>query len=229
MDLIGKIIELEEKIKDLRASLTRLVCVGEVVAIDPSQARVRVKLPSHDNLVTDFLPVLYSKTQLDKEYYIPDIGEQVLVLFVPLEGFETGFVLGASYNDVDKVPVNSKDKWHKKFKDGTYMEYDRKEHVFRANIKGDAEINVEGNLIAQVNKNASIIAGSKINLTAPKISIAGDITSTGSEGGVGEETKRCNTNQTGNYVLNGNLTVNGSIFASGDIFCDGSNSNHHSH
>jgi phage baseplate assembly protein gpV len=144
--------------------------------------------------------------------------------------------------------------WHVLFKDGTYLEYDRKTHNLSGHIKGkvdgltvdeNAKIDVGGDvtetvggsvnaeigkdLAAQVGQNADVTAGSQITLNAPLIKMLGNLTSAGAGGGAATETKEANTEHTGSYTLNGDLEVSGSIHATGDIIADGANVNHHSH
>ncbi len=113
--------------------------VGEVVAVDEKNCRVRVKLKDCDDVITWWLPVLVNKTQKDKFYFLPDVGELVLCAFLD-SGIEEGFVLGAIYNQKDLPPVSNKDKFHIKFKDGTSLEYDRKEKVLQIKSSGKLKI-----------------------------------------------------------------------------------------
>ncbi|HXN85804.1 MAG TPA: phage baseplate assembly protein V, partial [Candidatus Binataceae bacterium] len=80
-----------------------------------------------DQMLSYWLPVVVPKTQNDKAYWLPDVGEQVVCLMDDRD--EAGVVLGAIYSKVDSTPVQSADKYHLGFKDGTSMEYDRAAHV----------------------------------------------------------------------------------------------------
>ncbi|MBS1186678.1 MAG: phage baseplate assembly protein [Burkholderiaceae bacterium] len=111
---------------------------GTVSAVDEETMRVRVRLPDLDNLRTDWLPVGVRKSKDDKDYWLPDIGEHVAVL---LDGNgEDGVVLCAIYSEADAVPVKSRDKWHRRFKDGTTIEYDRSTHKLSISCVGDIEL-----------------------------------------------------------------------------------------
>lgn len=135
-----------------------LVRVGVVTNIYPERGTVRVHLVDADDQVSYELPVIYRKTGKDKEYWMPDIGEHVVCLFSG-QGMEQGFVLGAIYSQADPVPVSSKDKWHIKFEDGTWLEYDRAEQVLRV----DSE------------KQILLKAKNKITIQAPVIRILGNL------------------------------------------------------
>jgi phage baseplate assembly protein V len=101
--------------------------VGLVVAVTSSDATVRVKFPERDGVVSYWLPVIVPKTQDDKFYWLPDVGEQVVVLMD--ENDEGGAVIGAIYSAADVTPSGmTPDKIHVLFKDGTSVEYDRSVH-----------------------------------------------------------------------------------------------------
>ena len=134
--------------------LGELVKVGVVTNTYPDEAKVRVKIVSSDDEISYKLPIIVRKTQDDKDYWMPDIGEHVICLFLG-NGVEDGFVLGAIYSEADKVPVESQDKWRKEFKDGTAIEYDRKEHILSVHSVGDI----------------TIVSDTDITLIAPRIDL----------------------------------------------------------
>nr|BDD43909.1 hypothetical protein 5 [bacterium] len=117
---------------------------GIVTNIDEKDCRARVQF-AEDEMSSYWLAVLQAKTQKDKFYFMPDIGEHVACLMD--EHSEAGVILGAIYSDLDEVPVVSKDKFKIKFEDGTEIEYDRKEHelnVICSNINVTGMINHTG-------------------------------------------------------------------------------------
>jgi len=91
-----------------------------------------------DQMLSYWLPVVVPKAQNDKAYWLPDIGEQVVCLMD--ERDEAGVVLGAIYSQVDATPVQSADKCHLGFKDGTAIEYDRAAHVLAFNFQDSTAI-----------------------------------------------------------------------------------------
>lgn len=101
--------------------------LGIVRQQDAAHAKVRVVFPDYDEVISWWLPVVFAKTQNDKAYWIPDIGEQVVCLMDLRD--EAGAVLGAIYSSADLPPVNSADKFHLAFRDGTSLDYDRVAHV----------------------------------------------------------------------------------------------------
>jgi phage baseplate assembly protein gpV len=120
---MNDIIEYRERF----ASLNPTFRVGIVQQQDPAHAKVRVVFPDYDEMISWWLPVVFAKTQDDKVYWIPDIGEQVVCLMDLRD--EAGAVLGAIYSTVDLTPVNSADKFHIAFKDGAHFDYDRVAHI----------------------------------------------------------------------------------------------------
>jgi phage baseplate assembly protein gpV len=101
--------------------------LGIVKEQDVSLARLRVIFNEFDQMLSYWLPVVVPKTQNDKAYWLPDIGEQVVCLMDARD--EAGVVLGAIYSQADATPVQNADKFHLGFKDGTSIEYDRASHV----------------------------------------------------------------------------------------------------
>lgn len=137
--------------------------VGIVSVVDEDTHRVRVELPDLDGLETGWLIVLAAKALDDKEYWLPDVGEQVAVL-LDSHG-EDGCVLGAVYSDVDKVPVSSRNKWHRRFKDGSIFEYDRELHRYQVLI-GASQINMSRDEIRFESNGSTFVmddSGVKVN------------------------------------------------------------------
>jgi phage baseplate assembly protein V len=120
---MNEIIEYRERY----AALNPTFRVGIVQQQDTARAKVRVVFPDYDEVISWWLPVMFPKTQNDKAYWIPDIGEQVVCLMDLRD--EAGAVLGAIYSEADAPPVNSADKFHLAFQDGTSIDYDRVAHV----------------------------------------------------------------------------------------------------
>ncbi|MDL2280316.1 phage baseplate assembly protein V [Selenomonadales bacterium OttesenSCG-928-I06] len=120
-----------------------LIREGIVSSTDPSTCTVRVTFPDKDDLVSAPLPVLTRGSKNNKDYWMPDVGESVVCIFLPnnTNGNNDGFCIGTHYNSVDKPPVNSQDKRHIKFSDGTTIEYDRSTSTLKINCVGDVIIN----------------------------------------------------------------------------------------
>lgn len=131
---MNDIIEYRERF----ASLNPTFRVGIVQAQDTANAKVRVVFPDYDEMISWWLPVIFAKTQDDKFYWIPDIGEQVVCLMDLRD--EAGAVLGAIYSAADVPPVNSADKFHIAFKDGANFDYDRVAHLLNLFFQDTTEL-----------------------------------------------------------------------------------------
>jgi phage baseplate assembly protein V len=102
---------------------------------------VRVKFPQHQNLVSFWLTVIYGKTQDDKDFWLPDLGEQVACIMD--QNLEDGVVLGAVYSSVDVPPAGATvNTYIKSFSDGTVIKYDRASHALTAALGAGGTANV---------------------------------------------------------------------------------------
>jgi phage baseplate assembly protein V len=157
--LFDELRELKERVEWLTAQLNRLVAIGKVVAVDEKTAKVRVELGEKDKVVTYWLPVLTQKTELDKEYWMPDVDELVVCIFTP-PSFERGFVVGSYYTAEDPPPVTDRNKYHRRFKDGTVIEYDRKNHRLYIHVEGEIFIHSTGHTTIKADGKVDIDGGS---------------------------------------------------------------------
>lgn len=171
-----------EVVNDLLAQCIR---VGFVTGRDPATLRVQVQCRDTvtEALITDWLPVLVPRAKEDCQYDLPDVGDQVLCLFLP-HGREEGFVLGCMYA-ADAPPVADGDKWRRKFKDGSSLEYDRKANRLAAVIKGSGILEVECDGPADLRAKGPVLVQSDatITLKAPHIVLQGNLTQTDVSGG----------------------------------------------
>lgn len=126
--------------------------VGRVSAIYPNRGTAKVFFDDK-NVVSRELPILMRGSQDSKDYWMPSVGEQVVCLFLPNTS-KMGFIVGSFYNEVDTPPINSENKRHLQFSDGTYIEYDQDTHTLTLDVKGEitiktnATVHVVGDVIA---------------------------------------------------------------------------------
>lgn len=146
--------------------LSEILRVGTVVTKDSVNMRCRVLFPDTPTnpVVTALLPVLVNRAHDDTYYDLPDIGSTVLCAFTSPE---QGFILGSFY-PLGKSPCTDENIYQHKFKDGTYIEYDRNSHKLTASCVGDAEVLAEGN-IEITGDNVSIFAKNILSLQAAQI------------------------------------------------------------
>lgn len=118
--------------------------VGIVAAQDTAGCRVRVRFPDRDQLMSWWLPVVVAKTQNDKAYFLPDIGEQVVCLMDAYD--EDGAVLGAVYSTVDTTPAGmTADKLNWTAKDGGAFDYDRSSHALTISLPAGGQVSISAN------------------------------------------------------------------------------------
>lgn len=185
------------------AGVTRQV--GTVSAVDADKVQARVRLPECDNLRTNWLNVLQRNTQDNKDYWLPDVGEQVEVL-LDANG-EDGVILGAVYSDVDKPPFSDKNVRGTKFSDGAEFSYHRGTHTLT--IRGSVEhITVECLTSVTVKAPKATIDAQDTDVTG-NLTVAGKTILNGgleASGGNGTAAR-----------INGNLEIDGNAHASGSI------------
>ena len=114
---------------------------GVVSAVDEAGHNLRVTIPALEDMETDWLPMATPAAGGNQFYSLPDEGEQVVCL-LDARG-ENGCVIGAIYSTADKPPASSKDKWVRRFKNGTIIEHDRKSGDVLVKTNGVVTINAD--------------------------------------------------------------------------------------
>ena len=129
--------------------IKKLIRVGTVSSVNAAAGSVRVAFAAQDDMVTYELPVITRGSKNNKDYWLPDVDEQVLCLFLPNtsgRGVCDGFVLGTFYSSVD-APVESNGDVHAvKYGDGTIIKHDRSTGKLTINATGDIDIIAGGNV-----------------------------------------------------------------------------------
>lgn len=171
--------------------------IGIVTQTDPATCKARVKFPDHDNVESFWLPVVQPKTLADRFYLMPDIDEHVVCLLD--ENGESGVILGAIYSDAGAPPVNSQDKWHVTFDDGTILEYDRASHLLKADVKGAVDLDTTGNVTATIGGTLTATVTGESTITTPKLTVNGNVQINGT------------LDTTGNIKGNSNITAGGNV------------------
>ena len=123
--------------------IKRLIRVGTVSSVNAAAGTVRVAFAAQDDMVTYELPVITRGSKNNKDYWLPDVDEQVLCLFLPNtsgRGVCDGFVLGTFYSSVDAPMENSGDVHAVKYGDGTIIKHDRSTGKLTINATGDIDI-----------------------------------------------------------------------------------------
>ncbi|EDR5775202.1 phage baseplate assembly protein V [Salmonella enterica subsp. enterica serovar Kokomlemle] len=195
-----------------------IFATGTVSAIDPVNVRARVRLPDHDNLRTWWLDVMQNNTYKNKDYCMPDVGEQVKVLMTP-DGVE-GVILGAVYSGKDMPVISDPDKRRTDFADGTFVEYDRKNNAMA--IGGTIKtltITTHSDITLQTDTQLTVIAQNSATVRTKTATINASDSAT-------VKTKKATidgpeTEITGNATIKKNLLVEGSITGKGGMSISG--------
>ncbi len=195
-----------------------IFATGTVSAIDPVNVRARVRLPDHDNLRTWWLDVMQNNTYKNKDYCMPDIGEQVKVLMTP-DGVE-GVILGAVYSGKDMPVISDPDKRRTDFADGAFVEYDRKNNAMA--IGGAIKtltITTHSDITLQTDTQVTVIAQNSATVRTKTATINASDSAT-------VKTKKATidgpeTEITGNATIKKNLLVEGSITGKGGMSISG--------
>lgn len=158
---------MKEQLLNLLGEIFR---TGIISTINEAAATARVTFDDRDNVVSYDLPVLVKNTHKNKDYWMPEVGEPVLCLFLP-GGIEQGFILGSYYTQKTKPDVTTASKRRTYFDDGASLEYDRQTHTYTIDIPAGG-----GNVV--VNAHTSVTVNSpKIDLgeaAALEPSVLGD-------------------------------------------------------
>ncbi len=196
--------------------------IGEVSSINPAMGTARVVFDDEDSVVSYDLPVLQTNTYANKDYSMPDVGEDVLCLFLP-SGLEEGFILGSFYAGEIELPESNGNVRTVVFADGTKISYDRALHTLSATMDGTSivanragvqvkapevivneanTVNIKGGTDVNVN------AGSLIKLVAPSVTLTMGATTMKLSG------DSC-TIDSPEVSMTGNLRVSGDVIAGG--------------
>lgn len=122
---------------DTERALRGMVRTGTVSAVFPERDTARVTFDDKDGTSSPELHILHRYSGKNKDYWIPDIGDQALCLFNNNDkNFSTGWILGTYFTDKQPPQVASPDIMRLDFADGTYIEYDRSSSTLTVNVAG---------------------------------------------------------------------------------------------
>lgn len=101
-----------------------LIRIGRITSVDEKKHTARVEFLDRDEMVSWDLPVLVPSTVDPQDYCLPVEGTDVVCVFLP-NGQQQGFIIGAFYTDANPPPITDRKKYLRRFKDGTFIEYDK--------------------------------------------------------------------------------------------------------
>lgn len=205
--------------------------IGEVSSINPVKCTARVIFDDENSMVTYDLPIMQRNSLGNRDYQMPDIGEDVLCLFRS-DGFEDGVIIGSFYAGDVEPPETTADRRTVVFKDGTRICYDRASHTLTVTIAGTeivfdqqkGSITVPDSVTVNCTT-ATIHASKSVTIDAPDTFFTGNITVQGLITGQGGFT----VTGGGGVVANCNIQLNGTLTATGDVVASGISLNSHTH
>ncbi|MBP0021024.1 MAG: phage baseplate assembly protein V [Cyanobacteria bacterium SBLK] len=108
------------------------------------QTMARVKLTDKKpGILTRALPVKFPFAGIDICYWMPKIGDRVIVILD--ENAEEGWIDGCVYPKQSEIGADSSNEHFVKFEDGTICSYDKKEHKFVLEVaQGTEAIELRG-------------------------------------------------------------------------------------
>lgn len=218
---------------DTSTMFPSLIKLGEISSIDPSKGTARVVFDDEDSIVSYDLPVLQRNSLKNHDYAMPDVGEDVIVLFFG-EGQEDGVILGSIYAGEVTPPETTENRRTVVFEDGTRVCYDRAEHKLTVTIerteivfnRQDGSITVP-NAVTINCTTATVNASSSVTLDTPKTDITGVLNVSGLITGSGGLAVSGGSGAA--VTVSGNMNLQGQIDASSDVTAGGISLMGHTH
>lgn len=126
---------------DVKTMMKNTVRVGVVSAINAENMTARVDFEDMDNNVSAELPILNRGSKKVKDYWMPDIGEQVVCLFSSRDtNTSIGWIIGTHFSAADTPNAADANIRRVDFGDGSYIEYDRGSQSMTINCAGPLTI-----------------------------------------------------------------------------------------
>ncbi|HHW4682422.1 MAG TPA: phage baseplate assembly protein V [Xylella sp.] len=150
--------------------LAHLILLGTVTELDAATACVRVEA---GELLTGWLPVMAARAGVDRSWWLPQPGEQVLAL-CPNGDSALGIVLpGSLYQDRFPIPGDTAHQACIVFGDATSVTYDRQAHTLTVDASASSGT---VNLICAT---ATLQASHRVILDTPQVQMTGDLSVNG--------------------------------------------------
>ena len=122
-------------------AMRNMVRVGIVSEVCPADCAARVVFEEKDSATSPVLPIITRGGKVNRDFWLPDIGEQVVCLFACNDkNFSTGWILGAHYKS-GAGNADSVDKRRVDFAYGSFVEFDRATGGLTIQCTGDIVIN----------------------------------------------------------------------------------------
>lgn len=127
---------------DTERALRGMVRTGTVSAVFPAEGMARVVFDDKDNTTSPKLHILHRFSGKNKDYWVPDIGDQVVCIFANNDSnFSTGWILGSYFTERQPPQVANPDIMRLDFSDGSFFEYNRGTKSLHISVVGNITIN----------------------------------------------------------------------------------------
>lgn len=147
--------DIYERLAQLERQVKGMVRVGVVDTVDEEKCRATVCFPTkqtQDGQIegpkTKPIPVLVKQTKENRDYWLPTIGEWVVVVALPagVPGMDA-FILGGWYSNADAIPEGAESAGMRmtEFEDGSRFEYNTEDSKLRVQV-GNIEVQVTPDL-----------------------------------------------------------------------------------
>lgn len=105
---------------DVERALRGMVRTGTVSAVYPERDTARVTFDDKDSTSSPELHIMHRFSGKNKDYWVPDIGDQAVCLFANNDkNFSTGWILGSYFTDKQPPQAASADVMRLDFADGS--------------------------------------------------------------------------------------------------------------
>lgn len=151
---------------EVERRVSSVIVHGVVEEANYEVQRVRVR---SGGLLSDWIPWVSVRAGGDRTWAAPEVGEQVIIA-APGGDMALAAVIGTVYRDEHPAPADSADITRTVWQDGTVLDYDRENHVYRLQVASGGRIDLS------IEDGASIVAdGNKVTIKAAEIVLDGTV------------------------------------------------------
>ncbi|MEI6856795.1 phage baseplate assembly protein V [Psychrilyobacter sp.] len=140
----------------------RFLRTGKVSSINYKEVSVSVEFDDSPGIISKELKVLSDHTSKEKDYSLPNVGEDVVCVFLP-HAPTVGFVLGSYYSGKNLPPDTGEMKYIL-FPDGTKIKYNMETSVLEVDCVG--EVNISSGVVVNIKGQEVNIEADSFNVTA---------------------------------------------------------------
>lgn len=120
-----------------------IIRIGKVSSVNVEDMTAKVVFPDKNNLISAELHMVNRGSLKYQDYWIPDIDEQVLCVFLPNvtgRGVSEGFILGSFFSKISPPQSANQNIRRVDFGDGSYIEHDRSTGNMTIHATGNIKI-----------------------------------------------------------------------------------------